>query len=126
RYYVAGETSPANRNKLIVFLALIMASSIATAAAWGTSEKHWIGYAVTASLWVAFTSCLRFLVPMARKAKLWGVPFVPWLPSASIFINVFLLGSIDRDSFIRFGIWTLVLLIYYVFVGLHATYDTAR
>lgn len=51
---------------------------------------------------------------------------MPWLPSASIAINIFLLGSIDKDSFIRFGVWTGLLLLYYVFFGLHASYDTAK
>ncbi|CBI30990.3 unnamed protein product, partial [Vitis vinifera] len=58
--------------------------------------------------------------------KLWGVPLVPWLPSASIAINIFLLGSIDKASFERFGIWTAVLMVYYFFFGLHASYDTAK
>ena len=26
----------------------------------------------------------------------------------------------------RFGIWTLVLLVYYIFVALHASYDAAK
>lgn len=51
---------------------------------------------------------------------------MPWLPSASIAINIFLLGSIDRDSFIRFGGWTGFLLVYYFLFGLHAAYDTAK
>lgn len=51
---------------------------------------------------------------------------MPWLPSASIAINIFLLGSIDKYSFIRFGVWTVLLLIYYIFFGLHASYDTAK
>ncbi|GAB2280808.1 hypothetical protein Dimus_015431 [Dionaea muscipula] len=41
-------------------------------------------------------------------------------------INIFLLGSIDKDSFIRFAVWTVVLLAYYFFIGLHASYDTAK
>ncbi|RLN19301.1 uncharacterized protein C2845_PM02G06720 [Panicum miliaceum] len=89
RYYVSGETTDANRNKLAACIAAILATS-------------------------------------ARAPKLWGVPLVPWLPSASIAINVFLLGSIDSKSFMRFGIWTAALLVYYLFVGLHASYDTAK
>jgi APA family basic amino acid/polyamine antiporter len=65
-------------------------------------------------------------VPKARVPEKWGVPLVPWLPSASIFINIFLLGSIDGKSFMRFTIWTAALLAYYFFVGLHASYDTAK
>ncbi|KAL0305434.1 UNVERIFIED_CONTAM: Cationic amino acid transporter 1 [Sesamum radiatum] len=69
---------------------------------------------------------LWFFVPPARNPKLWGVPLVPWLPSASIAINIFLLGSIDKHSFERFAAWTALLLVYYLFFGLHASYDTAK
>ncbi|KAL3833702.1 hypothetical protein ACJIZ3_008438 [Penstemon smallii] len=126
RYYVTGETSTENRNKLIVFLVLILGSSIATAAYWGISEKGWIAYCITAPTWFLSTLGLWLFVPQACTPKLWGVPLVPWLPSASIAINIFLLGSIDKDSFIRFAVWTVLLLVYYFFFGLHASYDTAK
>ncbi|CBI30991.3 unnamed protein product, partial [Vitis vinifera] len=61
-----------------------------------------------------------------RKPKIWGAPIVPWLPSASIAINVFILGSMDGSSFARFAVWTGILLVYYLFVGLHASYDAAK
>lgn len=57
---------------------------------------------------------------------MWGVPLVPWLPLASIAINVFIMGSIDGPSFVRFLLWTVLLLVYYLFVGLHASYDAAK
>ncbi|XP_020096672.1 cationic amino acid transporter 1 [Ananas comosus] len=128
RYYVAGETSDANRSKLAACLVLILASSIATATYWGVSAKAkgWVAYVVTVPVWFLATLYLAAFVPKARQPKLWGVPLVPWLPSASIAINVFLLGSIDSKSFMRFGIWSAFLLLYYLFVGLHASYDTAK
>nr|CAD1819677.1 unnamed protein product [Ananas comosus var. bracteatus] len=128
RYYVAGETSDANRSKLVACLVLILASSIATATYWGVSAKAkgWAAYVVTVPVWFLATLYLAAFVPKARQPKLWGVPLVPWLPSASIAINVFLLGSIDSKSFMRFGIWSAFLLLYYLFVGLHASYDTAK
>ncbi|MCD7448242.1 catalase A [Datura stramonium] len=126
RYYVRGETTIANRNKLIAFLLIIVASSIATATYWGLSKNGWIGYCITGPIWLVATIGLWYFVPHARNPKLWGVPLVPWLPSASIAINIFLLGSIDKASFIRFGAWTGFLLVYYLFFGLHASYDTAK
>ncbi|PHU01531.1 Cationic amino acid transporter 1 [Capsicum chinense] len=126
RYYIRGETTTANRNKLIAFLLIIVASSIATATYWGLSKHGWIGYCVTLPIWLLATIGLWYFVPHARNPKLWGVPLVPWLPSASIAINIFLLGSIDRASFMRFGVWSGFLLVYYLFFGLHASYDTAK
>lgn len=126
RYYVSGETTSANRNKFIACLVLILSSSAATALYWALSKKGWVVYVVTLPLWFISTLALQLTVPKARKPKLWGVPLVPWLPSASIAINIFLLGSIDGLSFARFGVWTVLLLIYYFFLGLHASYDTAK
>jgi basic amino acid/polyamine antiporter, APA family len=126
RHYVHGETSETDRNKLITFIVLIICSAIATATYWGVSSTGWIAYVVTLPCWFLSTLGLHILVPKAREPKLWGVPFIPWFPSASILINIFLLGSIDKDSFIRFGIWTVLLLVYYFFIGLHASYDTAK
>ncbi|CAI9760068.1 unnamed protein product [Fraxinus pennsylvanica] len=126
RYYVSDQTTIENRNKLIVFLLLIIGSSIATATYWGASKNGWIAYCITVPIWLLATIGLRLFVPHARDPKLWGVPLVPWLPSASIAINIFLLGSIDKDSFIRFSVWTAFLLVYYFLFGLHASYDTAK
>lgn len=127
RYYVAGETTSSHRNKLILCIVLILASSVATAAYWGLTGDHdWIAYVVTLPVWLIATLGLVFLVPQARRPKLWGVPLVPWLPSASILINIFLLGSIESASFIRFGAWTGILLLYYFLFGLHASYDAAK
>ncbi|KAJ8477138.1 hypothetical protein OPV22_020865 [Ensete ventricosum] len=126
RYYVSGETTDTNRNKLLGSIVLILASSIATAAYWAAGGKGWVGYVVTAVVWFGATGFLWWAVPQARAPQTWGVPLVPWLPSASIGINIFLLGSIDVPSFVRFGVWTVLLLIYYFLFGLHASYDTAK
>ncbi|KAF9671937.1 hypothetical protein SADUNF_Sadunf12G0102300 [Salix dunnii] len=127
RYYASGITTQANRVKLIVCILAILGSSIATAVIWATADHDsWLGYVITIPLWFCSTLALKLLVPQARDPKLWGVPLVPWLPSASILINIFLLGSIDRKSFIRFAAWTGFLLIYYFLFGLHASYDTAK
>lgn len=116
RYYASGVTTNADRNKLIVCLLLILGSSIATAAYWGLSENGWIAYCITLPIWFMATAGIYIFVPQARNPKLWGVPLVPWLPSASILaINIFLQGSIDKDSFIRFAGWTGFLLVYYFF-----------
>lgn len=127
RYYVSGETTQANQSKLIFFIAMIILSSIGTATYWNkTSEENgWIGYCISLPIWVLATVGLWLFVPQAKKPKVWGVPFVPFVPSASIAINIFLLGSIDNASFMRFGVWTGILLVYYFFVGLHASYDIA-
>ncbi|XP_015882600.1 cationic amino acid transporter 1 [Ziziphus jujuba] len=127
RYYVAGVTTQADRMKLVVCLVLILGSSIACAIYWGASgNDDWIGYAIALPFWLIGTVGLWIFVPQARSPKMWGVPLVPWLPSISIGMNIFLLGSIDRGSFIRFAGWSGIILLYYFFFGLHASYDAAK
>ncbi|XP_020235860.2 cationic amino acid transporter 1 [Cajanus cajan] len=125
RYYSSGVTTKGNQIKLVLFVLLIVLSSCGISCFWAL-DGWWVGYAVFGPLWALATGGLWLLVPMVKQPKLWGVPLVPWLPSISIFINIFLLGSIDKDSFVRFVIWTVFLLVYYVLFGLHASYDTAK
>ncbi len=65
------------------------------------------------------------LCPKYESQKIWGVPLVPWVPSLSVALNIFLLGTLDRLSFIRFEVWTGAILVYRFFFGLHALYNTA-
>jgi amino acid transporter len=126
RYYVRGVTSRTHATRLVTLLLMIVASSVGIAAYWGTSPERWVGYAVLVPAWAASTLGIQLLVPMARTPKVWGVPLVPWLPSLSIATNLFLMGSLGKDAFIRFGVVTAIMLVYYVFVSLHATYDVAH
>ncbi|KAK1375558.1 Cationic amino acid transporter 1 [Heracleum sosnowskyi] len=125
RYYVSGETSNYDRNKLVAFLTLIIASAIGLAIIW-VHSKSFVAYVVMVAIWFMSTLGLKLSVKEARKPRLWGVPCIPWLPSASVAINIFIMGSIDGPSFIRFSVWTGLLLMYYFLIGLHATYDAAR
>lgn len=66
------------------------------------------------------------LLAKQRTPKIWEVPLVPWLPSLSIGMNIFLIGSLGYQAFVRFFICSAIMLLYYVFVGVHATYDVAH
>ncbi|OWM85723.1 cationic amino acid transporter 5 [Punica granatum] len=126
RRYYARETTPQRHLvKLVVFLLIIVASSMGTSAYWGLNPSGWIGYVITVPIWFLATAGLALFLPQQRTPKVWGVPLVPWLPSLSIATNIFLMGSLGSEAFIRFGICTLVMLLYYLLVGLHATYDIA-
>ncbi|KAE8692603.1 Cationic amino acid transporter 1 [Hibiscus syriacus] len=89
-------------------------------------NNDWIAYKITIPIWFLATAGIEVFVPQVRKPKAWGVAVVSWLPSLSIAINIFLLGSIDASSFKRFEMWTCVLLLYYFFFGLLASCDTAK
>lgn len=126
RYYVRGITPRTNFLKLTFFLQVIILSSIGTSAYWGLNPNGWLGYTITVPLWFLATLAISVLLPQERTPKVWGVPLVPWFPSLSIAINLFLMGSLGAQAFIRFGICTAVMLMYYILFGLHATYDMAR
>lgn len=125
RYCARGVTTRFNIGKFIGCIVLIIGSSIGSAIYW-SKTTNWIGFAILVPLWFLGTIGIWILVPLAKKPKIWGVPLVPFLPSASIGINIFLLGTLDKDSFRRFGLWTAFLVVYYLLVGLHASYDVAN
>ncbi|CAM0880357.1 unnamed protein product [Alopecurus aequalis] len=126
RYYVRGVTTRTHALRFVVLLLVIIASSAGIAACWGAAPDRWEGYVVLVPAWVLGTLGIQLMVPAARAPKVWGVPLVPWLPSLSIATNLFLMGSLGSQAFIRFGVCTAIMLIYYVLVGLHATYDVAH
>ncbi|GJY35826.1 cationic amino acid transporter 1-like protein [Tanacetum coccineum] len=126
RYYSTGMTSDRDRNKLIMFLMLIVCSSTGISLLWAWGVNSWLVYAIVAGIWFLSTLGIRLQVNQARNPRLWGAPLVPWLPSCSIALNLFMMGSIDGASFLRFTGWTAVLLTYYFLVGLHASYDASK
>jgi len=126
RYYVRGVTTKENQLKLVIFFILIVASSMGISAYWGLRPNGWIGYTITVPVWFFSTFGMSYFLTQQRKPRFWGVPLVPWLPSLSIATNIFLMGSLESEAFIRFGICTLIMLVYYVFFGLHTTYDMAH
>ncbi|KAI0524173.1 hypothetical protein KFK09_003537 [Dendrobium nobile] len=126
RYYVRGVSTKKDLVKFVVCLVAIILASVGTSAYWGLRPGRWVGYLVTVPLWVAGTLGMWLFVPKAREPKVWGVPMVPWLPALSIGTNLFLMGSLGADAFVRFGICSGLMLLYYVLVGVHVTYDVAH
>ncbi|CAH8300021.1 unnamed protein product [Eruca vesicaria subsp. sativa] len=127
RYYVREVTPRAHLLKLIICILLVVTSSMGTSAYWGMKlNGSWIGYTVTVPLWFLGTLGIVFFVPQQRAPKVWGVPLVPWIPCLSIATNIFLMGSLEAQAFVRFGVCTLVMLLYYFLFGLHATFDMAH
>lgn len=125
RYYVTNATPKQGLVKFLACLSVIIGSSIGVAAIWNLNNHKWIGCAVCGGVWFFGTLALQLLTKQ-RAPKLWGVPLVPWLPSLSIVMNIFLIGSLGYLAFIRFFVCSAVMLLYYVFVGVHATYDVVH
>ncbi|KAI3706048.1 hypothetical protein L1987_76301 [Smallanthus sonchifolius] len=73
---------------------------------------------------VVLVQLFSHMVPQARKPDFWGVPFMPWIPCVSIFLNIFLLGNIDVSSYVRFGFFSIVLVLVYVLYSVHSSFDS--
>ncbi|KAF8026006.1 hypothetical protein BT93_F2736 [Corymbia citriodora subsp. variegata] len=125
RYHVKGETPKSDLGKFLVCLFVIVASCIGGTAVWASNTGGWIGYVVALVFWFLGTLGMH-LLPQQRAPQFWGISLVPYLPSLSIGMNIFLIGSLGPEAFWRFFICTAVMLLYYLLVGLHATYDVAR
>lgn len=125
RYYVKDVTATNDLAKFLASLFVIIGSSIAIAVLWNTNVRGWVWYVVAGLIWFIGTLWMA-LLPKQRVAKVWGVPLVPWLPALSIGINLFLIGSLGYIAILRFAICTAVMVVYYLFVGVHATYDVAH
>ncbi|KAK3426877.1 cationic amino acid transporter 8, vacuolar [Eucalyptus grandis] len=125
RYYVKGETPKSDLGKFLVCLFVIVASCIGGTAVWASNSGGWIGYVVAVVFWFLGTIGMQ-LLPQWRAPQFWGIPLVPYLPSLSIAMNIFLIGSLGAEAFWRFFICTVVMIVYYLLVGLHATYDVAH
>ncbi|CAN6207557.1 unnamed protein product [Urochloa humidicola] len=127
RYYVAGATSPAQLRTFLAFLGLVVVSSIGMSVYYNSGYgRRWPGYVVFGVLWVAGTGGMAAWAKQQRAPKVYGVPLMPWLPAMSVATNLFLMGSLGSLAYMRFGICTAAMLVYYVLFGVHATYDMAH
>ena len=125
RYYVRDATPKNDLVKFLVCLFVVIGSCIGGTIIWNLNWGGWIGYVVAVIVWFLGTVVMA-LLSKHRVPKVWGVPLVPWLPSLSIGTNIFLIGSLGSAAFLRFFICSAVMVIYYLLIGLHATYDVAH
>ncbi|CAI9088941.1 OLC1v1023402C1 [Oldenlandia corymbosa var. corymbosa] len=125
RYYVKDVTPRSDHIKFLASLFLICISSIGFTIIFNLNKGGWIGYAVTGILWFIGTLGMA-LIPMKRLPKVWGVPLVPWFPSVSVLTNIFLIGSLGAVAVWRFVICSGIMVVYYLLVGVHTTYDMAH
>ncbi|KAM5551103.1 hypothetical protein ABKV19_026101 [Rosa sericea] len=123
RYVVVGRTKPWPTISFLCPFSLtaIMFSVIWQIAPQGRAKALML--CVTAVIAASIVQIFHCMVKQARKPEFWGVPLMPWMPSVSIFLNIFLLGSLDRPSYVRFGYFSGFAVLVYVFYGVHASFD---
>ncbi|URE09457.1 Amino acid permease family protein [Musa troglodytarum] len=123
RYVAVGATSPW---PTMSFLLSFSSVSVTFTLIWqfapaGLAKAVLLGGCTVVA--VAVLQVFYYLVPQARKPEHWGVPLMPWIPAVSIFLNVFLLGSLDGPSYLRFAFFSAFTVLVYVFYSVHASYD---
>ncbi|KAJ7531860.1 hypothetical protein O6H91_08G093400 [Diphasiastrum complanatum] len=120
RYVVVGATDP---RPTIIFLILLSVSSASFVLVWQIGYDMWWVLALCGAIPICITTIFWLIVPMAYHPNEWGAPCMPGLAAASIFLNVLLLGSVDKKSYERFGIWSGVAISFYMVYSVHATHD---
>ncbi|XP_008784057.2 cationic amino acid transporter 7, chloroplastic-like [Phoenix dactylifera] len=123
RYVVVGSTNPW---PTVSFLLCFAFASLAFTLVWrcappGRTKFLLLGGCAVAA--IAVLHAFQVLVPQAREPEFWGVPLMPWIPSISAFLNLFLLGSLEGPSYIRFGFFSVIAVLVYVLYGVHASFD---
>ncbi|KAG5540305.1 hypothetical protein RHGRI_020515 [Rhododendron griersonianum] len=114
----------------LLFLFLLSTSSLGFSLSWKLSHKYyWWGLATFGGFTIATTSFFHYMVHFHSRhlhqspASKWSVPLMPWPAAASIFLNVFLMTSLKRLAFQRFGVWACLITLFYVLYGVHSTYQ---
>ncbi|GAB4855178.1 Cationic amino acid transporter 6, chloroplastic [Ancistrocladus abbreviatus] len=123
RYVAIGTSSPW---RTLSYLCSFSLTSIIFTLIWhfappGKPKAMMLG--ACAIIAMALLQLFHYLVPQAQRPEFWGVPLMPWLPSISIFLNVFLLGSLDGPSYVRFGFFSGLVVLVYVLYSVHASFD---
>ncbi|KAK6135971.1 hypothetical protein DH2020_030309 [Rehmannia glutinosa] len=123
RYVTVGSTNPW---PTLSFLFCFSLTSVMFTLLWqfapsGKPKAFMLGTCIAVA--IAVLQLFHFVVPQARKPEFWGVPLMPYIPSISIFLNIFLLGSLDRPSYVRFGFFSALAVLVYVLYSVHSSFD---
>ncbi|XP_008663435.1 cationic amino acid transporter 6, chloroplastic [Zea mays] len=122
RYVKVGTNRPLH---VLLFLLLLTLSSLG----FSLSRKidGWCQWGMTlfGAVSIAITTIFHCTArqDIAGPSLEWSVPLMPWPAAASVFLNVFLITTLKVRSYQRFGIWSLVTIVFYVCYGVHSTYS---
>nr|CAD1844974.1 unnamed protein product [Ananas comosus var. bracteatus] len=120
RYVNLGANRPL---PVLLFLLLLTSTSLGFSLTWKLNGKQWWVLALFGGTSILITILFHCAVPCYRHpSSEWSVPLMPWPAAASVFLNVFLITSLKKKSFLRFGLWSAVIILFYVLYGVHSTY----
>ncbi|PAN39382.1 hypothetical protein PAHAL_7G238600 [Panicum hallii] len=122
RYVKVGVNRPLH---VLLFLLLLTLSSLGFSLLWKIDGWCIWGMALFGAISIAITTIFHCTArqDIAGPPSEWSVPLMPWPAAASVFLNVFLITTLKMRSYQRFGIWSLVIIVFYVCYGVHSTYS---
>ena len=118
RYVVLSSKPPLH---VLLFLLFLTTLSIGFSLSWKFDQRL-LDLPLFGGSLITITAIFHYMVPLTRSGLEWSVPLMPWPAALSIFLNVFLMTTLKILSFKRFGIWTVLLVLFYVLYGVHSTY----
>ncbi|XP_076898706.1 cationic amino acid transporter 6, chloroplastic-like [Bidens hawaiensis] len=111
----------------IVFLLILSSASIGFSISWNFTHLQKWGLPLFGTCVIASTALFQYLIPFSgsrdRSDHEWLVPFMPWPAALSIFLNIFLMATLKKLSYERFGLWTCLITLVYMLYGVHSTYQ---
>uniref|UniRef100_A0A8C8SKH5 Solute carrier family 7 member 1 n=1 Tax=Pelusios castaneus TaxID=367368 RepID=A0A8C8SKH5_9SAUR len=86
------------------------------------------GWAVVIGVHVLLCLIVSFIIwkqPESKTKLSFKVPFLPFLPVLSIFVNVYLMMQLDKGTWIRFAVWMVLgFIIYFAYGMWHSAENT--
>ncbi|KAF3448237.1 hypothetical protein FNV43_RR08950 [Rhamnella rubrinervis] len=119
RYVITSNNPP---SQILLFLFLLSSSAIGLSLSW-KFEQQWWGLPLFGGSIITIISFFHYNVPCRSHPSGWSMPFMPWLPSLSIVLNIFLMATLKLLSFQRFTIWGCLITLFYLLYGVHSTYQ---
>ncbi|GBG70285.1 hypothetical protein CBR_g6412 [Chara braunii] len=121
RYYVP-ELETTSPHKVLLHILWIVASAFGVAISYHQTSAE-LNYLLPIFVvcWVTSTLSLQLTTRQQQIPPGFAVPLVPWIPSFSVLVNVFLITSLNRNAYIRVLAWSTLATLVYMFYGVHAS-----
>ncbi|KAK9275761.1 hypothetical protein L1049_023030 [Liquidambar formosana] len=119
RYVITSNNPPL---QTLLFLFVLSSSSIGFSLSWKL-EQEWWGLPLFGGSMITITAFFQYMVPCLHQPTKWSVPFMPWPAAMSIFLNLFLMTTLKKLAYQRFGVWSCFIILFYVLYGVHSTYQ---
>jgi hypothetical protein len=105
-----------------LFLFLLSSCAFGVSISWRLKLEWWSLVLFAGSMIIITAIFQYYMVPYRGQGMEWSVPFMPWPAATSVFLNVFLMTTLNELAFQRVAIWACLITLFYVLYGVHSTY----